>query len=188
MCFDYVSKFNAVGCLDPSIFWRASRSKLSPTKWTLSSTVIQLQISWYKIFSSLVYCFWKSYLSFFNLHSTLLTILMLLLPQIELKGVSVEILVKLIPEHARKQCSFLGLWLTWGVTEASASGCSSLLWKAMCCYCSTICCPFVLMYHLCFCKSRSRCIIYLLYFIGPNLNGYIMTLPFSCITRDCNMT
>ena len=29
--------------------------------------------------------------------------------QLELKGVPVEILVKLIPEHARKQCPFLGL-------------------------------------------------------------------------------
>jgi hypothetical protein len=27
----------------------------------------------------------------------------------ELKGVPVEMLVKLIPEHARKQCAFLGL-------------------------------------------------------------------------------
>lgn len=29
----------------------------------------------------------------------------------ELKGVPVEVLVKLIPEHARKQCPFLGLWV-----------------------------------------------------------------------------
>jgi len=27
----------------------------------------------------------------------------------ELKGVPAEILVKLVPEHARKQCPFLGL-------------------------------------------------------------------------------
>lgn len=29
--------------------------------------------------------------------------------QLELKGVPVEILVRLIPEHARKQCPFVGL-------------------------------------------------------------------------------
>lgn len=29
---------------------------------------------------------------------------------LELKGVPVDMLVRLIPEHARKQCAFLGLW------------------------------------------------------------------------------
>jgi hypothetical protein len=39
----------------------------------------------------------------------LITVLDVYLLWSELKGVPLEMLVKLIPEHARKQCAFLGL-------------------------------------------------------------------------------
>lgn len=52
---------------------------------------------------------------------------------LELKGVPVDMLVRLIPEHARKQCAFLGLWFGSPKVEACSLQVAALHKYLICC-------------------------------------------------------
>lgn len=113
--------------------------------------ILNLMVCW---FSNRLLCLWLW--SFFCFHQIVLfwlTFCMLIGAWVpELKGVPAEILVKLVPEHARKQCPFLGLWKCNRTSSVvSIWECWAffylMIWYDICWYLYCIRLP---------CKSRSR--------------------------------
>jgi len=102
---------------------------LSSTSFVIQILACQMADSFhhYLISNPMVCWFWKigyrvrdSGLFLFSLIIFWLTFCMLLVRVPELKGVPSEILVKLVPEHARKQCPFLGSWSVVSIWECCA--------------------------------------------------------------------